>query len=267
MNLRTLSALCVISGLLPLQGSGPTPTPSAPESHPDLAKAWLIEHLDRDVARARAAYDEASGTEPSEDLRLFALACRAEIDLIRGDTAEVDAALQRLRRVAGRLPPLQNSIDLPREELAQALAMPDGVGREAALARARDSFRDRFESTDRDRVGTIRNLLPSIAWFGERGRNQREIPRTGSGSMAAWRAYAIRALADERFESAERLALRLRGPGGSATSSADPTALRRSGRLGEDELQALDALDRAIDSWRQRGDEALVVRALAALPY
>jgi hypothetical protein len=126
----------------------PHPEPSA------LFRGWLREQLYRDTALARVDYETAisSDSGPAGE-RAIALARLLELDRTAGDNAGARrhaallAGLVDLSRRPGVFPAL------PREQITDALALPDGDQREQRLERLR---RQVFDLATQTRFGMRR---------------------------------------------------------------------------------------------------------------
>ncbi len=265
-------------------------------SRATFCAAWLVEHLDREPEAARSAYAAAAASDPTRECRALALAFRVEIDRVLGADDDAERGMAELRAMFPTTRPQPSAaLDLPREELRAALAIPvSDASHDAAVARARESFAEllavrrmnqtslRFvEFNARGRLDDERSAardprrLPEPVRRSEQPEaDQPTTPAASAraslgsrplGAVGAWRERALQLLCDERVDAAERLRARILGPG--EVPAASLTELRARAGLSAGERAALEMLAARLEDWRRDGREAAVTRALAALPY
>ena len=279
-------------GVLPAQGNRAAPT--------SLSAAWLVENMRHapSIRRQvelyeRALADDAETTES----RAVAAARLLEIDRVLGDATRLDAHQARLEVLLGsETGATRTPLDLHREELAAALAMPRSPERTAALRAAREQIDADLRST--------RVVSRSVVWLlvrrlaadrdAERARLERELSAARSEGdadrarqledrlrasrgllrstevdrMRAWRVRLLRLLAEGRLEQAGVLRERLTVdavPGGGAPVDRARRALAEADLAGP-ERAALEEFFARWETWRQT-EPALAERALALLPY
>lgn len=290
---RAIAALVVLlSGALPAQGSRTAPT--------SLSAAWLVENMRHapSIRRQvelyeRALADDAETTES----RAVAAARLLEIDRVLGDAARLDAHQAKLEDLLGSdTGATRTPLDLHRDELAAALAMPRSPERTAALRAAREQIDADLRST--------RVVSRSVVWLlvrrlaadrdAERARLERELSAARSEGdtdrarlledrlrasrgllrstevdrMRAWRVRLLRLLAEGRLEQAgvlrERLTVEVASDGGTPIDRAR-RALAEADLAGP-ERAALEEFFAQWETWR-KSSPALAERAIALLPY
>jgi hypothetical protein len=284
-------ALGIVASL-PAQGTRPRET--------SLSAAWLVENMRHapSVRRLVEKYDRALADEAeTTENRAVAAARLLEIDRVLGDTARLDAHQERLQALlgsesgAGRSP-----LELHREELARALAMPRTPERTEALRAAREQIDADLRST--------RIVSRSVVWLlvrrlaadrdAERARLERELSAARSEGdadrvrqledrlrasrgllrstevdrMRAWRVRLLRLLAEGRLEQAEVLRERLTTP--NVESAGEPIERARQA-LAEADLagQERAALAEFFERWEawQSSSPELAKQAQRLLPY
>lgn len=265
-----------------------------------LSAAWLIENMRHapSVRRLVDMYDRALADEAeTTENRAVAAARLLEIDRVLGDTARLDAHQERLQALlggesgAGRSP-----LELHREDLAKALAMPRTPERTEALRAAREQIDADLRST--------RIVSRSVVWLlvrrlaadrdAERARLERELSAARSEGdadrvrqledrlrasrgllrstevdrMRAWRVRLLRLLSEGRLEQAEVLRERLTVP--DAGSDGEPIDRARRALADADlagqERAALAEFFERWESWQASSPE-LARQAQRLLPY
>lgn len=263
--MRATLVLWLWFGAVAVTGSVRDGHPAADAPPVTLASAWIAELLDRDVDAAHAAYLAASEQDPLPRARAMALARAMELDLVLGNDAAADSKLDRLRNRLPRAADVRH-LDLPREALRAALEETDPARRSAELAISRERVAERYDPGRREDYRSI--LRPALWQFRLRGAGRdvdAEEPAAPNRATAAWRSLVLRLLSEQRFDAAERLVARL--VAGGRPTVADIASVSRRADLTSHEREALRTFEVQLEAWHAAGEEAIVARALAALPY